>query len=116
MATPRPRECEPSRYRHGCDPPRKTKDVSPSDCTSLNVVTPPRVATSPASTRSLIRLIELQPSLLASVFQFIQREGSKKGRRFFMPSTITLVVPRAENESIFLQLVIQAAIRAHRDD
>jgi hypothetical protein len=27
-----------------------------------------------------------------------------------------LVVPRAENESIFLQLVVQAAIRAHRDD
>jgi len=33
-----------------------------------------------------------------------------------MSSTITLVVPRAENESVFLQLVIQAAIRAHRDD
>ena len=33
-----------------------------------------------------------------------------------MPPTITLVVPRAENESVFLQLVIQAAIRAHRDD
>ena len=31
-----------------------------------------------------------------------------------MSSTITLVVPRAENESVFLQLVIQAAIRAHR--
>jgi len=33
-----------------------------------------------------------------------------------MPSTITLVVPRAKNESVFLQLVIQAAIRAYRDD
>ena len=33
-----------------------------------------------------------------------------------MSSTITLVVPRAETESVFLQLVIQAAIRAHRDD
>lgn len=33
-----------------------------------------------------------------------------------MLSTITLVVPRAENESVFLQLVIQAAIHAHRDD
>lgn len=33
-----------------------------------------------------------------------------------MSSTITLVVPRAEKESVFLQLVVQAAIRAHRDD
>ena len=32
-----------------------------------------------------------------------------------MSSIITLVVPRAEKESVFLQLVIQAAIRAHRD-
>jgi len=33
-----------------------------------------------------------------------------------MSPTITLVVPRAEKESVFLQLVIQAAIRAHRED
>ena len=33
-----------------------------------------------------------------------------------MSSTITLVIPRAEKESVFLQLAIQAAIRAHRDD
>ena len=33
-----------------------------------------------------------------------------------MSSTITFVVPRAEKESVFLQLVIQAAVRAHRDD
>lgn len=33
-----------------------------------------------------------------------------------MSSTITLVVPRVETESVFLQLVVQAAIRAHRDD
>lgn len=33
-----------------------------------------------------------------------------------MSSTITLVIPRAEKESVFLQLVVQAAIRAHRDD
>lgn len=33
-----------------------------------------------------------------------------------MSSTITLVVPCAEKESVFLQLVIQAAIRAHRDE
>lgn len=33
-----------------------------------------------------------------------------------MSSTITLVVPWAKKESVFLQLVIQAAIRAHRDE
>ena len=33
-----------------------------------------------------------------------------------MSSTITLVVPRAETESVFLQLVVQAAIRAHREN
>ena len=33
-----------------------------------------------------------------------------------MSSTITLVVPRAEKESVFLQLVVQAAIRAYRDN
>lgn len=32
-----------------------------------------------------------------------------------MSSTVTLVVPHAEKESVFLQLVVQAAIRAHRD-
>jgi hypothetical protein len=33
-----------------------------------------------------------------------------------MSSTLTLVVPRAEKEYVFLQLVVQAAIRAHRED
>jgi len=70
MTTPSPRECEISRYRHGCDPPGKPKPVSPSDCKGINSVSPPRAATSPASTQSLIRLIQLQPSLLASFFQF----------------------------------------------
>lgn len=32
-----------------------------------------------------------------------------------MSSAVTLVVPRAEKESVFLQLVIQAAIRAYRE-
>ena len=31
-------------------------------------------------------------------------------------SSITLVVPRAEKESVFLQLVVQAAIHAYRED
>ena len=33
-----------------------------------------------------------------------------------MSSTITLVIPRAEKEAVFLQLAVQAAIRAYRDD
>lgn len=33
-----------------------------------------------------------------------------------MSSTITLVVPRAEKESVFLHLVVQAAICAYRND
>ena len=33
-----------------------------------------------------------------------------------MSSTITLVIPWAEKESVFLQLVVQAAIRSHRGD
>jgi hypothetical protein len=32
-----------------------------------------------------------------------------------MSSTISLVIPRVEQESVFLQLVVQTAIRAHRD-
>jgi len=31
-----------------------------------------------------------------------------------MSSTITLVIPWAEKESVFLQRAVQAAIRAHR--
>jgi len=33
-----------------------------------------------------------------------------------MSSTITLVIPWAEKESVFLQRAVQAAIRAHRGD
>jgi hypothetical protein len=33
-----------------------------------------------------------------------------------MSSTITLLIPCAENEQVFLQLVVRAAIRAHRDE
>jgi hypothetical protein len=50
-------------------------------------------------------------------FNGVQSEGSREERKeIVMPSTITLVVPRAENEHVFLQLVVQAAIRAHRGD
>ena len=33
-----------------------------------------------------------------------------------MSNTITIVVSRAETEHVFLQRVVQAAIRAYRDD
>jgi hypothetical protein len=62
----RPRESDTSRYRHGCDPPEKVKVASRSDCKGLDRVGP----LSPASTHSMIRLIQLQPSLLALVFRF----------------------------------------------
>ena len=67
MTTPRPRECEPSRYRHGCDPPRTTHVVYSSDCTSLDIIRPPRAATSLASTQSLIRLVQLPHALALSL-------------------------------------------------
>ena len=33
-----------------------------------------------------------------------------------MSSTITLTVPHAETETLFLRYVVQVAIRAYRDD
>ena len=56
-SSPRPKECEISSYRHGCDPPKKIHVLPPSDRKDY--------LTTRASQQSLIRLIELQPSLLA---------------------------------------------------
>jgi hypothetical protein len=63
----RPKECETSRYRHGCDPPERMQPARSSESHNQR-------PTSPASKQSLIRLIELQPSLLDSVFQFPSQE------------------------------------------
>lgn len=38
------------------------------------------------------------------------------GRFALSSSIITLVVPRAENESVFLRRVVQAAVQAYRND
>jgi hypothetical protein len=70
MTTPRPRECEISRYRHGCDPPRKAKTVSPSDCKRLDTVGPHERYPLQLQQIPLIRFRQLQRSLLAAVFQF----------------------------------------------
>ena len=55
----RPKECEASRYRHGCDPP--TQPLSPSDH-----IIPQRPSPPPPQSR----LPHLPPSLLTSVFRF----------------------------------------------
>ena len=61
MTSPaRPKECETSSYRHGCDPPECNLSTSPlSD--------PKDYPPIPASNN---RVIELQPLLLAWVFRF----------------------------------------------
>ena len=59
----RPKECEAFRYRHGCDPPKKSQAASSSDPNDQR-------PTSSPSKQSLIPLIELQPSLLNSVYRF----------------------------------------------
>src|SRR5215831_1732890 len=65
----RPRECDTSRYRHGCDPPKRVK-APPSDRNNLHSpIFPP-------STPSLIRLVQLQPSLLASSSEFHRQSSS----------------------------------------
>jgi hypothetical protein len=63
-----PKECETSRYRHGCDPPKKIQ-AAPSSEPQVQLLT------SPASKQQfLIRLVELQPSLLDSVFRFHSKQ------------------------------------------
>ena len=59
----RPKECEASRYRHGCDPPQKVQAAPSSDPND-------QAPTSSSIKQSLIPLIELQPSLLNSVYRF----------------------------------------------
>jgi hypothetical protein len=60
----RPTESDFSRYRHGCDPPKQIQPDSPSHRKNLT------------STQFLSRLIQLQPSLLASVFPFRKRKSA----------------------------------------
>jgi hypothetical protein len=67
ISTHRPIECQASRYRHGCDPPRTIQAAPSSEPRNERPI-------SPASTQSLIRLIELQPSLLDPVFRFPSKE------------------------------------------
>lgn len=70
----RQKECETSRYRHGCAPP-KLIQAAPSP------VAKNQRPTTPVSKQSLIRLIELQPSLLDSLFRF-----HSKQRKYELPA------------------------------
>jgi len=65
--TSRPKECETSRYRHGSDPPKRIQ-------TAPSSVRQDQHSSSPASPKPLVRLIELQPSLLHSVFRFHSKQ------------------------------------------
>jgi len=67
----RPKECDISGYRHGCDPPERAKADSPSQRKH-------QLVASQSSTQSLIRLVLLQPSLLASVFRFHKNKERKE--------------------------------------
>ena len=80
MTTPCPRECEISRYRHGSDPPRMAKAVSPSDCQSLDIVRTP-AATSSASTQSpsINTVTAITLSLSLSIFVHRRKLGMEKG-------------------------------------
>ena len=71
-SSPRPRKCETSRYRHGCDPPERIKAVSPYDCKRLDNVGAPRAAAYSASVPSLVRLIQLQE---LQPFDFIRKDA-----------------------------------------
>jgi hypothetical protein len=63
----RPKECETSRYRHGSDPPKTIQAALSSGAKNQR-------PTSPISKQSLIRLFELQPSLLDSLFRFHSKQ------------------------------------------
>jgi hypothetical protein len=72
-----PTECDTSRYRHGCDPPKQIHRDSPSRRKDLT------------SKHSLIRLIQLQPLLLASVFRFHKRKSVSAGINASLPITFS---------------------------
>jgi hypothetical protein len=96
-----PKECESSVYRHGCDPPIKAKAVSLSDCKRTRYCKPPtsdKLSGIDAIPDSTNTVTAIALSLSVSVSSEVLRNG--KGS-FFISSTITLVVPRAEKESFF---------------
>jgi hypothetical protein len=67
----RPKECEISVYRHGCDPPNQFRPASSSELKHQR-------PTAPASKQSLIRLVQLQPSpCWIQPFNFIQSNESE---------------------------------------
>jgi len=100
----RPKECEPSRYRHGSDPPKQVPTASPTLVEHFL-----RLQRNPHSIHSLTsraKKLNREPERCPGP---IKREVSSMSL-----STITVVVPCAENESVFLLHVVNAAIQAYR--
>ena len=97
----RPKECEPSRYRHGCDPPKQVETGSLTD------------RKCPSTTYSLFHTIPfIQHKVVCrdrNDVRPLQEEVSSMS-----PATITVVVPSAEKESVFILQAVRAAIHAYR--
>jgi len=95
----RPKECEPSRYRHGSDPPKQVETAFPSNSRRTHSSFDPFTYIQSTATES-------QAGTMSGP---IKREVSSMSR-----STITVVVPCAENEAVFLLHAVNAAIQAYR--
>ena len=103
----RPKECEPSRYRHGSDPPKQVQAGSLTD------------RKNPSSTYSLFNAIPYFVHSLTSKPMELNRERNDVRPRqeeasSMSPSMIAVVVPPVEKESVFLLRTVRAAINAYR--
>ena len=97
----RPKECEPSRYRHGSDPPKQVETGSLTD------------RKCPSTTYSLFHTIPFIRHKV--VIETGTMSGPNKRRSLSMsPATITVIVPSAEEESVFILQAVRAAIHAYR--
>ena len=101
----RPKECEPSRYRHGSDPPKQVETAAPTNS---------RRALSLSSTQSSVDLFTYIQSKVTEPQAGTMSDPIKREVSSMSPSTITVVVPCAENEAVFLRHAVNAAIQAYR--
>ena len=97
----RPKECEPSRYRHGCDPPKRVETGSLTD------------RKCPSTTYSLFHTIPLIQHIVLNRDRNDVRPQQEEVSSM-SPATITVVVPSAEKESVFILQAVRAAIHAYR--
>jgi hypothetical protein len=101
----RPKECEPSSYRHGSDPPKQVKTASLSNSHQTLTLSSTQLSFDPFTyIRSKVTESRSRNGVGA-----ITREVSSMSS-----STITVVVPCAENEAVFLLYAVNAAIQAYR--